>query len=112
MGVALWRMGAYKYLQEIWRHKQTDAMRFLLRVRCWELRQLPRIVRASKPSRPDKARRVGYKAKQGFVVYRVRIRRGGRKRPVPVVSPRVSPRTRVLAVSSSTATCALSLRSA
>jgi large subunit ribosomal protein L15e len=26
---------------------------------------------------------LGYKAKQGFVVYRVRVRRGGRKRPVP-----------------------------
>lgn len=26
---------------------------------------------------------MGYKAKQGYVVYRVRVRRGGRKRPVP-----------------------------
>lgn len=25
---------------------------------------------------------LGYKAKQGFVIYRVRVRRGGRKRPV------------------------------
>jgi len=24
-----------------------------------------------------------YKAKQGYVIYRVRVRRGGRKRPVP-----------------------------
>jgi large subunit ribosomal protein L15e len=40
------------------------------------------IHRASRPSRPDKARRLGYKAKQGYVVYRVRVRRGGRKRPV------------------------------
>merc|ERR1712146_169932 len=30
---------------------------------------------------PDKARRLGYKAKQGYVVYRIRVRRGGRKRP-------------------------------
>ncbi|KAE8693999.1 60S ribosomal protein L15-1 [Hibiscus syriacus] len=28
------------------------------------------------------ARRLGYKAKQGYVVYRVRVRWGGRKRPV------------------------------
>ena len=33
-----------------------------------------------RPSRPDKARRLGYKAKQGYVVYRVRVRRGNRKR--------------------------------
>lgn len=40
------------------------------------------IHRASRPSRPDKARRLGYKAKQGYVIYRIRVRRGGRKRPV------------------------------
>ncbi|GJP48037.1 hypothetical protein CLOM_g7276 [Closterium sp. NIES-68] len=57
-------------------------MRFLLRVRCWEYRQLPSIIRVSRPTRPDKARRLGYKAKQGYVVYRVRVRRGGRKKPV------------------------------
>ena len=44
--------------------------------------QLPVVHRASRPSRPDKARRLGYKAKQGYVIYRVRVRRGGRKRPV------------------------------
>ncbi|KAJ1736397.1 60S ribosomal protein L15 [Coemansia sp. Benny D160-2] len=76
-------MGAYKYLEELTKKKQSDVMRFLLRVRCWEYRQLNAIHRASRPSRPDKARRLGYKAKQGYVVYRIRIRRGNRKRPNP-----------------------------
>ncbi|KAJ6433643.1 hypothetical protein OIU84_017357 [Salix udensis] len=76
-------MGAYKYVSELWRKKQSDVMRFLQRVRCWEYRQHPSIVRVTHPTRPDKARRLGYKAKQGYVVYRVRVRRGGRKRPVP-----------------------------
>lgn len=71
-----------QYLEELWKRKQSDVLRFLLRVRCWEYRQLPGIVRLTGPSRPDKARRLGYKAKQGFVVYRVRVRRGGRKKPV------------------------------
>ena len=75
-------MGAYKYLEEIWKKKQSDLMRFVLRMRTWEYRQLPAIHRCSRPSRPEKARKLGYKAKQGFVVYRVRIRRGGRKKPV------------------------------
>ncbi|CAI5990035.1 unnamed protein product [Closterium sp. NIES-65] len=74
--------GAYKYVSELWKKKQSDVMRFLLRVRCWEYRQLPSIIRVSRPTRPDKARRLGYKAKQGYVVYRVRVRRGGRKKPV------------------------------
>src|SRR5271156_1659370 len=68
---------------ELYKHKQSDVLRFLLRIRCWEYRQLNVIHRATKPSRPDKARRLGYKAKQGYVIYRIRVRRGGRKRPVP-----------------------------
>ncbi|KAK2361466.1 60S ribosomal protein L15-1 [Trifolium repens] len=75
-------MGAYKYISELWRKKQSDVMRFMQRVRCWEYRQQSSIVRLTRPTRPDKARRLGYKAKQGYVVYRVRVRRGGRKRPV------------------------------
>jgi len=75
-------MGAYKYLEELWKKKQSDVMSFVLRLRAWEYRQLPTIHRCARPSRPDKARRLGYKHKQGFVIYRVRVRRGGRKRPV------------------------------
>ena len=49
---------------------------------------MPVIHRATRPSRPDKARRLGFKAKQGiyfisflgYVIYRVRVRRGGRKK--------------------------------
>ncbi|KAB5564102.1 hypothetical protein DKX38_004156 [Salix brachista] len=100
--VGLMKIGAYKYVSELWRKKQSDVMRFLQRVRCWEYRQHPSIVRVMHATRPDKARRLGYKAKQvlfasdlmhihtslggclyGYVVYRVRVRRGGRKRPVP-----------------------------
>lgn len=76
-------MGAYKYLEELWKKKQTDLMRFVMRMRTWEYRQLGVIHRCTHPSRPDKARKLGYKRKQGYVVVRIRVRRGGRKRPVP-----------------------------
>ena len=76
-------MGAYKYLEELYKRKQCDLLRFLFRVRCWQLRHLNAVHRASRPTRPDKARRLGYKAKQGYVIYRVRVRRGGRKKPLP-----------------------------
>lgn len=59
-------LGAYKYVSELWRKKQSDVMRFLQRVRCWEYRQHPSIVRVTHSTRPDKARRLGYKAKQVF----------------------------------------------
>merc|ERR1712048_578023 len=75
-------MGAYKYLSELANKKQSDVMRFLARLRTWEYRQLPAIHRCTRPSRPDKARKLGYKAKQGLLIYRVRIKRGDRKKRV------------------------------
>lgn len=74
-------MGAYKYLEEIWRKKQSDALRFLLRVRAWEYRQGKKVQKVARPTRTDKAHKLGYKAKQGYVIFRVAVRRGGRKRP-------------------------------
>jgi len=44
-------------------------------------------------TRPDKARRLGYKNKQGYVIYRIAMRRGGRKRPVPKGAPMCKPKT-------------------
>ena len=76
-------MGSYKYMEELWRKKQSDVLRFLLRVRAWEYRQLPKMVTCSKPTRTDKAHRLGYKAKQGYTVVRCGVRRGGRKRQNP-----------------------------
>eukprot|EP00934_Nitzschia_sp_Nitz4_P000766 Nitzschia sp. Nitz4//scaffold11_size288233//161742//162359//NITZ4_000780-RA/size288233-processed-gene-0.229-mRNA-1//-1//CDS//3329534092//766//frame0 len=73
-------MGAYKYMEELWRHKQSDALRFLMRVRAWEYRQRPNILTCNRPARTEKAHRLGYKAKQGYVIVRAGVRRGGRKR--------------------------------
>jgi large subunit ribosomal protein L15e len=74
-------MGAYKYMSELWRKKQSDVLRFLLRIRAWQYRQQNKTMRVTGPTRPDKARMLGYKAKQGYVVVRQAVRRGGRKRP-------------------------------
>ena len=74
-------MGAYKYLEEIWRKKQSDVLRFLLRIRAWQYRQGRKVQKIHRPTRTDKAHKLGYKAKQGYVMYRVAVRRGGRKRP-------------------------------
>ena len=32
-------MGALKYVEELQKKKQSDVLRFLLRVRCWEVSQ-------------------------------------------------------------------------
>eukprot|EP00999_Lentomonas_sp_LEN2_P000707 NODE_1704_length_762_cov_139.845669_g1655_i0.p1 GENE.NODE_1704_length_762_cov_139.845669_g1655_i0~~NODE_1704_length_762_cov_139.845669_g1655_i0.p1 ORF type:complete len:205 (-),score=48.62 NODE_1704_length_762_cov_139.845669_g1655_i0:88-702(-) len=75
-------MGAYTYMNLVWRNKQSDSMRFVQRLRAWEWRQQKKIARVQHPTRPEKARALGYRCKNGFVVYRIRIRRGGRHRPV------------------------------
>src|SRR5699024_8982908 len=36
--------------------------------------------KAEKPTHIDKARQLGYKSKDGYSIYRVRIKRGGRKK--------------------------------
>lgn len=49
------------------------------RVKLW--RRQPVMKTLSKPTRLDRARSLGYKAKQGFVVVRTRVKKGGRRRP-------------------------------
>lgn len=44
----------------------------------------PTINRIDRPSRLDRARRLGYKAKQGIVVIRIRVGRGGMRKQRPV----------------------------
>merc|ERR1712029_464336 len=87
------KMGAYKYMSEIYRKKQSDVLRYLLRIRCWQYRQLTKVHRVPRSTRPDKARRLGYKNKQGFVIFRIAMRRGGRKRPVAKGCPYGKPKS-------------------
>ncbi len=46
-----------------------------------EWRRQSVIKRLERPTRPDRARSLGYKAKQGFVMARIRIKKGGRRKP-------------------------------
>ena len=71
-----------KYLTKLWRNPKKN-LKDLLRVKMIEWRKEPVVKRIEKPTRLDKARKLGYKAKQGFVVVRVRVKAGLRKRPKP-----------------------------
>ncbi|MBI2451544.1 50S ribosomal protein L15e [Candidatus Pacearchaeota archaeon] len=68
--------GMYHYLREAWKKPSRE----ILHGRMIEWRASDAITRVEKPLRLDKARALGYKAKKGFVVLRVRLMRGGRKR--------------------------------
>lgn len=54
-----------------------------MKKRIIEWRRQPAVVRIEKPTRLDRARALGYKAKQGFIVVRVRVRKGGRRKERP-----------------------------
>jgi large subunit ribosomal protein L15e len=66
-------MGCYKYLEELYKRKQCDLLRFNLRIRAWQYRQLTAIHRITRPTRPDKARRLGYKVGMDVSVTEVLI---------------------------------------
>jgi large subunit ribosomal protein L15e len=71
-------MAIYKYLRQFWQGADADKE---LKKRMIQWRREPVTVRLEKPTRLDRARSVGYKAKEGFVVVRQRVNRGGRMRP-------------------------------
>lgn len=73
-------MGSNIFVNHIWRKKNTETMHYLLKLRAWEYRKLPSFYRMKKPTRPEKARRLGYRSIKGFCIYRIRIRRGDFKR--------------------------------
>ncbi len=73
----------YYYLGQIWKRPSKGLISLILRQRLIKWRREPAIVRLEKPTRIDKARKYGYKAKQGIIVVRVRVRRGPMNKPRP-----------------------------
>ena len=66
------------YLREAWKKPDMEV----LRSRMIEWRKSNAVVKVERPLRLDRARALGYRAKPGFVVVRVRLMRGGRRNPV------------------------------
>lgn len=72
-------MGFYKYVRSAWKQPQA-TMPELWRERLLKWRQEPTNLRIDRPTRIDRARSLGYRAKQGIIVVRHRIARGGHMR--------------------------------
>ncbi len=70
----------YAYVREAWKRPDASEVRTLLWHRMQQWRREGSVVRLEHPTRIDRARALGYKAKQGIVVARVKIRRGGRRK--------------------------------
>ena len=76
-------MSMYKYVRDAWKTPKETYVKELLWSRMQEWRNEPAVVRIEKPTRIDRARNLGYKAKQGIIVVRVKVRRGGLRKPRP-----------------------------
>ena len=73
-------MGMYKYIRKLWK-KPKENLKEIQKNRLIEWRREQVSVRISKPTRLDRARSLGYKAKQGYIIVRQRVLRGGHMRP-------------------------------
>lgn len=72
--------GFYHYLKQFWKKPDSEV----LREKMIEWRKGQAVTKVDKPLRLDRARALGYKDKKGIVVARVRILRGGHKKPRPI----------------------------
>lgn len=76
-------MGAYKYIAQTLQkqYKERDAV-FRQKVIGW--RKGPAMEKVERPANIARARRLGYKAKQGYIVVRCRVDKGRRTRRKPM----------------------------
>lgn len=68
----------YSYIRDAWK-KPSSSEDWKKRLIEW--RKDPAIKVIERPTRLDRARSLGYKAKKGYVIARVSLMRGGRTRP-------------------------------
>ncbi len=70
----------YGYVRDAWKNPDKTVVKKLLWERMQVWRREGSVVRVDHPTRIDRARTLGFRAKQGIIVARVRIRRGGRRK--------------------------------
>ena len=72
-------MSLYKHVREAWRKPRQNAELWRESLLSWKKETVT--VKVEYPTRIDRARSLGYKAKQGYIVVRQRVSRGGHTRP-------------------------------
>ena len=74
----------YGYVRQAWKGPEKSFLKEVTWARKIEWRASLAFVRLEHPTRIDRARELGFRAKPGYVVVRARVRRGGRRRPRPM----------------------------
>ena len=70
----------YEYIGDQWK-KPVISYQSPQQQRLIQWRKEENFTRIDKPTRIDRARNLGYKAKQGYIVVRAHVRRGGLRKP-------------------------------
>ena len=73
----------YSYIADAWKTYRDDDHLKIRQARLYQWRREPVITRVERPTRLDRARGLGYKAKQGYIVVRTRVRRGSLRKVRP-----------------------------
>ncbi|KYK25712.1 MAG: 50S ribosomal protein L15e [Candidatus Proteinoplasmatales archaeon SG8-5] len=74
-------LGMYGHMRQAWKKPAGSYVKELNWNRMIEWRKEGSFVRVEHPTRLDRARELGFRAKQGYVVVRARVRRGGLRKP-------------------------------
>ncbi len=88
-------MGIYKYIAKTWKRPK-ESLGYLWKQRLIQWRRESPTLRIDYPTRLDRARALGYKAKQGIFVVRQRVLRGGHVREKPLGRKQKNKRIRLL----------------
>ena len=75
-------MSAYKYISKFWKERNQEFKQLRIS-RLIQWRREPVVVRIKSPTRVDRARALGFRRKKGYVMARVRVPRGGRRKSRP-----------------------------
>ena len=67
----------YTYIRDAWKNPDKTYVHDLRWQRLQEWRKDRSVIRIRRPTRLDRARALGYKAKQGIIIVRAKVRRGG-----------------------------------
>lgn len=72
----------YRAISKTWKN-MFNQRNYNLKAIGIDLRKRHTVERLEKPTRIDRARKLGYKAKPGFIIVRIKVGRGGMRRSKP-----------------------------
>lgn len=76
-------LNLYKNVRMFWRNPRSEEFKEIQKPRLMQWRREPTTLRIERPTRIDRARALGYRAKQGYVIIRTKVRRGSRRMSRP-----------------------------